>query len=207
MEFHGFTDEDFDVFFIDGLDARMEALKEKIRPKLDSLGQYFAPQLSALAGDEMFMHVAKHARRTKNPPNDTWVAFANNPRGYKMLPHFQIGLWETNLFIWFAAIYECPQKELIGEKLEKNIEQIMSHIPNDFVWSTDHTKPSAVSHAQLSKDQLRVYFQNLQSVKKAEILCGYVIDRNTAVNMKADELIDKIDNVFKKLIPLYELIK
>lgn len=75
MEFKGFTNEDFDVFIIDGLEARMEALKETIRPKLEALGQHFAPTLSALTGDEMFVHVAKHARRTINPPKDTWVAF------------------------------------------------------------------------------------------------------------------------------------
>ena len=91
MEFGGFTNEDFDVFLIDGLEARMDALKTTIRPKLEQLGAYYAPSLSALTGDEMFVHVAKHARRTINPPKDTWVAFANNPRGYKMLPHFQIG--------------------------------------------------------------------------------------------------------------------
>ena len=42
------------------------------------------------------MHVAKHARRSVNPPIDTWVAFAPNKRGYKMLPHFQIGLLGIN---------------------------------------------------------------------------------------------------------------
>lgn len=43
MEFKNFTNEDFDVFLIDGLEARMEALKETIRPKLEFLGQYFSP--------------------------------------------------------------------------------------------------------------------------------------------------------------------
>ncbi|WP_397261357.1 DUF1054 family protein [Peribacillus simplex] len=32
--------------------------------------------MSVLTGDEMYPHVAKHARRKVNPPNDTWVAFA-----------------------------------------------------------------------------------------------------------------------------------
>lgn len=207
MEFLGFSNEDFDVFLIDGLEARMDALKEKIRPKLESLGQHFAPTLSTLTGDEMFIHVAKHARRTKNPPNDTWVAFGSNPRGYKMLPHFQIGLWNTHMFIWFAVIYECPQKKIIGSKLENNINQIMSMVPKDLVWSTDHTKPSATVHTQLSKEQLQSFFQSLQTVKKAEILCGYEIDRNTAVNMKPTALLDQIDKVFKKLVPIYNMVK
>jgi uncharacterized protein YktB (UPF0637 family) len=207
MEFSGFSNEDFDVFLIDGLESRMEALKETIRPKLEILGHYFAPTLSALSGDEMFIHVAKHARRTKNPPNDTWVAFANNSRGYKMLPHFQIGLWNTHLFIWFAVIYEAPQKQTIGEQLKKNINDIYMHTPKDFVWSTDHTKPGFIAHGNLSKDQLFGYFQNLQTVKKAEILCGYTIDRTTAVNMKPTELLEQIDLVFRNVMHLYTYIK
>lgn len=206
MDFNGFSQADFDVFLIDGLDGRMEALKERIRPKLESLGRHYTPALSVLTGNEMFAHVAKHARRTKNPPKDTWVAFANNPRGYKMLPHFQIGLWYTHMFIWFAVIYESPEKETFGRKLEKNIDQIISSIPEDFVWSVDHTKPVSYKHGQLSKDQLRSFFQKLQTVKKAEILCGFQIDRDEAVHMEASELLKKMDYVFNKTIPLYELL-
>src|SRR3954462_14851465 len=121
MDFGGFTTEDFNVFLIDGLEARMEALKNTIRPKLEQLGEYFAPTISAITDDEMFIHVAKHARRTINPPKDTWVAFSNNSRGYKMLPHFQIGMWNTHLFIWFAVIYEAPQKNVIAESFSKKL--------------------------------------------------------------------------------------
>ncbi|NHM29639.1 YktB family protein [Neobacillus terrae] len=205
MDFTGFTHDDFDVFTIDGLDARMDAIKGKIRPKLESLGDTFGPVLSVMAGDEMFVHVAKHARRTVNPPKDTWVAFANNPRGYKMLPHFQIGLWETHLFIWFAVIYESPQKEKIGEAFEKHIDSLYSKIPGRFSWSSDHTKPGAVKHSELSKEDLAALFKRLKTVKKAEILCGLQIDRDEVVKMGPSLLLKEIDNVFRKLLPLYKL--
>ncbi|WML49396.1 DUF1054 domain-containing protein [Neobacillus sp. PS3-34] len=205
MNFTGFTEDDFNVFTIDGLDARMDALKDKIRPKLNSLGEYFAPTLSVLTGDEMYIHVAKHARRTVNPPKDTWVAFASNPRGYKMLPHFQIGLWETHLFIWFAVIYESPQKQQIGEKLTKNINKFYKEIPGNFCWSSDHTKPDAVKHSELSKKELIALFQRMKTVKKSEILCGLQIDRDTVVKMGPSMLLQEIDNVFRKILPLYKM--
>lgn len=91
----------------------MEGIKELIRPKLETLGQHFAPSLSLATGEEMFYHVAKHARRTVNPPKDTWVAWAGDKRGYKKHPHFQVGLWGTHLFVWYAVIYESPFKEEI----------------------------------------------------------------------------------------------
>ncbi len=109
--FSGFHQEDFDVFAIDGLDQRMDAIKTIVRPKLEALGHHFAPVLSLKTGDEMFFHVAKHARRTVNPPKDTWVAWANDKRGYKKHPHFQIGLWQTHLFVWYAVIYEALKRK------------------------------------------------------------------------------------------------
>ncbi len=205
MLFSGFSNEDFDLFKIEGLEPRMEELIRRVRPKLDFLGNHFTPSLTALTGQEMFAHIAKHARRTVNPPNDTWVAFANNKRGYKMRPHFQIGLWESHLFIWFAVIYECPEKLEIGNKLKSNIDRIFENTPENFYWSIDHTKPEALSHQQLSKKDLSVIFKRLQEVKKAEILCGYQIPREQAVEMSSEELLNKIDWVFNNLIQLYDL--
>ncbi|MGG3466517.1 DUF1054 domain-containing protein [Neobacillus pocheonensis] len=205
MEFKGFTNEDFDVFKIDGLEARMEALKETIRPKLEVLGQHFAPILSALTGDEMFVHVAKHARRTINPPKDTWVAFANNSRGYKMLPHFQIGLWNTHLFIWFAIIYEAPQKEIIAERFTKKINKLFKETPKDYAWSGDHMKPDTVIHGNLSKKELQSLIDRFQNVKKAELLCGYTINRESLIEMGPDGLVHKIEEVFKQVAPLYKI--
>lgn len=205
MSFSGFSNADFDVFKIDGFGQRMDALKENIRPKLEILGTHFAPTLSSLTGNEMYAHVAKHARRTVNPPNDTWVAFATNSRGYKMLPHFQIGLWETHLFIWFAVIYEAANKEEFGKKLEKKVNTIYKETNPKFVWSGDHTKPNAFLHKDLSKSELQALFERLQTFKSAEILCGYHIPREETVNMSGNVLIDRIDDVFNELLPLYKM--
>jgi len=205
MKVTGFKEEDFQVFSISGLDERMEALKTTIRPKLEELGTHFTPTLSSLTGDEMFYHVAKHARRTKNPPKDTWVAFAANKRGYKMLPHFQIGLWETHLFIWFAVIYESPIKAAFGEKLKSEFANIKDTIPNSFVWSGDHTKPDAVKHSELSNEEFLSLFNRLIEVKKAEILCGVHLEKEEVISMSWQQLLHKIDETFRKLIPLYQL--
>lgn len=203
--FLGFSNEDFDLFTIDGLDQRMEELIRTVRPKLELLGNHFTPSLTALTGQEMFHHVAKHARRTKNPPKDTWVAFANNSRGYKMLPHFQIGLWESHVFIWFAVIYECPRKEEIGKIFIDQLDSIQSSIPKDFVWSLDHTKPEVISHQHVNSEQLLTMFERLNKVKKAEILCGYQIPRTDAVQMSPEAILKQCQFVFEKLTPLYSL--
>ena len=87
----------------------MEALNKHVRPQLHELGEYFSQYLEATTGEVFYPHVAKHARRSVNPPKDTWVAFATNNRGYKMLPHFQIGLLKTN---YLSCMVLCTKQKI-----------------------------------------------------------------------------------------------
>ncbi|CAG9619868.1 YktB family protein [Sutcliffiella rhizosphaerae] len=206
-KFNGFKKKDFDVFKVKGLEERMEALKVQIQPKFELLGEYFSPSLTAMTGDEIHYHVAKHARRTINAPKDSWVAFANNQRGYKMLPHFQIGLWETHVFIWFAVIYEAPMKEEYGEALLKDVKKIRKEIPSNYVWSKDHTKPEVIPQSDLTEEQHKELFKRLKTVKKAEILCGIQIPMEEAIKLSGDETIARIEEAFQTLRGLYNLSK
>ncbi len=84
------TPGDFKVFAIEGFAPRMEALKTSLRPKLTALAGRLVDQVGELTGHTLYVHVAKHARRTVNPPPETWAAFASASRGYKKLPHFAL---------------------------------------------------------------------------------------------------------------------
>ncbi|WP_232698333.1 YktB family protein [Brevibacillus daliensis] len=203
--FTGFHQDDFNVFAIEGLDQRMEAIQNQIRPKLTYLGEHFASQFSLATGDEFFFHVAKHARRTVNPPKDTWVAWANDKRGYKKHPHFQIGLWGTHLFVWYAVIYESPWKVEIGGRMEQQLKHIQSLVPDHYHWSPDHMKPESTSQLELGEAGLRNLVTRLQNVKKAELLCGITIDRNDPVLQDKDALLARLTETFDVLTRLYVL--
>src|SRR5690606_32833899 len=139
MNLQGFQHKDFETFLINGLDERMEAIRDRIQPKFKEIGTELVDHLSTKLGNEMFLHIAKHARRTVNPPKDTWLAIANNKRGYKKHPHFQLGLFDDHLFIWLAYIYELPNKENIAQKFIDQFNDL-KQLPGDFVISLDHTK-------------------------------------------------------------------
>jgi len=203
--FAGFDAEDFDVFAIPGLEARMAALIERVRPKLHALGDRLAPSLTLLCGEEMFPHVAKHARRTVNPPQDTWVAFANNKRGYKAHPHFQIGMWQSHLFIQFAVIYESPNKSVFAGHALKALDEIRSIVPPHYVWSGDHMNPAATRHDALQPDELETLFRRLASVKASEVLCGIHIDRCDALLSDGEALLARAERTFETLMPLYRM--
>ncbi|ANY72076.1 hypothetical protein BBD41_05415 [Paenibacillus ihbetae] len=203
--FTGFNDQDFDVFSVPGLEARMEALIERVRPKLELIGAELAPLVSALAGEDMYVHVAKHARRKVNPPIDTWVAWAANKRGYKALPHFEVGLFGTHLFVIFAIIYESPNKAVFAANLETKLKKTIKALPDHFYWSMDHMNPEGTLHQAMSQGDFEKLIHKLKEVKKAEVMCGLRIPREEAVKLSGDKLLEKVQETFETLLPLYKM--
>ena len=199
------TQSDFDVFTIEGLDHRMDALKTIVRPKFEALGNHFSGYFSAKTGEEFFAHVAKHARRTINPPKDSWVAFAPYKRGYKSLPHFQIGLWNSHLFIVVAIIYEAPQKAVMANRLLNSIEAF-HELPDDFIISGDHWSPEAIPLKDALDGKLNELLVRLRDVKKGEFLVGRHIPREQCINLSSEEFLNITEDTFEKLLPIYEII-
>ena len=196
-------EKDFEVFQIEGLENRMTALIENVRPKFEELGKQYSLYFSGVLGDEFFNHVAKHARRSVNPPKDSWVAFAPYKRGYKALPHFQIGLWGTHLFIIVAVIYEAPDKVAIAERLLQQMS-LFKKLPDDFIVSGDHMKPEAFSLREVNQEGVEELLTRLRDVKKGEFLVGRHIPKEEAVKLTEKELFDLVENTFEQLLPIYK---
>lgn len=205
MTFPTFNQEDFDVFTIPGLEPRMEALIRLVRPKLTQLGEELAPFLSAHCGEPMFPHVAKHARRTINPPADTWVAWANNKKGYKAHPHFQLGMWSTHVFVQFAVIYESGNKEVFARHLEERLSEVRSAIPGHFRWSIDHMQPGSTIHGEMEEDDFAQMIDKLKRVKKTEALCGIHIERNDPMLNDPGRFAEAVKHTFEQVMPLYRI--
>jgi len=205
MAFSGFAKEDFEVFEIPGLEPRMNALISRVRPKLTELGIELSPVLSVLCGEEMFPHVAKHARRTVHAPNDTWVAWGPNKRGYKALPHFQVGMFHTHLFVVFAIIYESENKHIFAKALTGQLANIRKELPGNFFWSTDHLDPRGIPQEDMSDSQFAELSRKLREVKKGEVTCGLRLDKDDPLLKNGKALIHVIQETFETLLPLYRL--
>lgn len=201
----GFTEHDFESFSIAGLEARMTAIQTRIQPKFKELGNVLSGDLSALSGNEMFLHIAKHARRKVNPPKDTWMAICHDKRGYKKHPHFQVGLFDDHVFIWFALIYEVPNKKQIAEALLDNLDTIYETIPNDFVISLDHMKKEASKTKDLDKEDLEKMLLRFRDVKKAEFLVGRHVQSNDPILNDGDQFLNLAKSTLETLMPLYRL--
>ena len=70
----------------------MAVIRTRIRPKLEAIGHSLVPGVSRATGAPSYAHVARHLRRTVNPPDDTWVALGPEARGYKKAGHFKVAV-------------------------------------------------------------------------------------------------------------------
>lgn len=202
MPFKGFIKKDFQTFTIDGLDERMEAIRERIQPKFQAIGDALVDDLSAITENEMHVHIAQHARRTVNPPQDTWMAFCHNKRGYKQHPHFQIGLFDDHLFVWLAYIYELPNKQEMADSFLQHIDDIKGAIPGSYVVSLDHTKKDATAIKDLD---LKTSLERFHNVKKAEFLIGRNFRADDPLLKDGKAFLKEIKNTFETLSPIYKL--
>lgn len=196
----------FDALTVPTLEGRMEAIKQQIRPIFRTFSEHIAPLLSIWTQEEMFVHIAKHARRTVHPPQDTWVAMAHDARGYKKHPHFQFGLWSTHAFFWLALIYESPAKQPFAMRLLDHLTVIEKHIPETFVWSWNHMDPSYVPHRDLTSKDLEEALKRADRVKSAEVLIGRILPKEEALKNHVD-LFNFGEETFQTLVPLYRLAR
>lgn len=202
MHFEGFTQNDFDTFTIEGLSERMEAIQERIQPKFRAIGEPLTKDLSMMLDNEMHLHIARHARRKVNPPNDTWLAISNNKRGYKQHPHFQVGLYDDHLFIWLAFIYELPNKQKIATTFIEHLDDILRIVPSHYVVSMDHMKKDKESIAEID---LKSALERFHNVKKAEFLIGRHVASNDLLLKDGQSLYEVAKETFETLLPLYTL--
>ncbi|WP_439644192.1 YktB family protein [Halalkalibacter hemicellulosilyticus] len=204
MNMNGFTKKDFRVFQLEGLGERMTAIQNQIQPKFQDIGSQLTTDLSMMIGNEMYLHIAKHARRKVNPPNDTWLAIADNKRGYKKHPHFQLGLFDDHLFIWLAFIYELPAKSAIANRFLNELD-LFSTLSNDIVVSLDHMKKDAKPLASFSEEELKQSLIRFRDVKKAEFLVGKHLTPNDEVVQDKEKLVEYTKHTYEELLPLYQL--
>jgi uncharacterized protein YktB (UPF0637 family) len=57
----------------------------------------------------------------------------------------------------------------------------------------------------MSEEDFARLIDKLKQVKKAEVMCGLRIPREEAVKLEGDELVQKVQETFETLLPLYKM--
>lgn len=195
-----FNQEDFAVFDDLTLAGRLAKVRSVIDPKFEAL----APAIIETMGQTkpVYGHVAKHLRRFKNPPMNTWIAFSGNPRGYKMAPHIMLGFWDDRLFIWLAVLAEAKERQRLTPVLAGMLPQFTT-LGADYEISQNHmAKPVA----DLTLRNLEKQLEHYQTVKQADFLVGRQWFKNDPIFDDPDQLRATLLQTFAELAPFYETL-
>jgi uncharacterized protein YktB (UPF0637 family) len=199
-----FDTGDFDVFRIRDFPARMAAIQQRIRPKLEALGQEMAQEISRLVGGEAHSHVAKHARRTVNPPADTWVAFCADRRGYKKHPHFKVAISTNCLRFLFEIGPEFHDKTQWSALWRKKASNLLPKGP--YVWfRNEHDEEPAGKLQGLSGRGIERLADDLIKRRDGQIVLGKIAPKEATLGWDAKEYSRQAIATFRAFSSLYHL--
>lgn len=196
-----FTEKSFTVFEVDGLDERMAAIRQEIQPTFQQLDEVFQQVLEPLLDEKLFTHIAQHRRRTTYPPENTWSALSRQKRGYKMEPHFQLGIWPDYVFMWLSCIDQPKEEQAIAQVLLDN-QQLFQQLSPDFVLSGDHTKSKV---EELSPENTERLLKRFRDVKKGEFQVGRIIEKDSPLWKNPDAAQAFMVETYQQLVPIYQL--
>lgn len=192
-----YQDCDFTIFADPTLSGRLAKIRTNLDPKFLATVAALQPQLADV-GVPVYPHVALHRRRTKNPPPDTWVALSTSKRGYKMLPHFELGLWDDRLYIWLVVLQEARERTALLKRVRP---QILAGLPDNFEWADDHTDKT--NHYPLTRQGI-AQLMATQDRPHAEWLVGRTFARGSGFfhGTAAQQLLT-IQTTIAALVPVY----
>ena len=208
MAFDGFTEKDFQVFAIPDFAGRMAAIRKQIQPKLYALAEEIGPKLKAVAGSDIFPHVAKHMRRTVNPPDDTWVAFGPEKRGYKKAQHFKMAISRHCIRFLFEVGPEYADKAKWAERCHREDGRLAAALKkgSGLGWyKNEHDEEPAALLASLSPQEIEGLAGELTRRKDGQLVFGRRLDQAEVVRQTPQGFARAALATFAGLSPLYRL--
>ncbi|ALB28680.1 DUF1054 family protein [Companilactobacillus heilongjiangensis] len=190
-----FDKNDFKVFEDMTLPGRLGLIRANLDPKFEEIGAELIRRLEAEYQQQFFMKIAKHQRRTRNPPPDTWLAINQDKRGYKKSPHLELGLWPDRYFITFSLLADIKGRPGYYPILKEYQDTI---ITEGWGVSNDHTSSEMRPASDLDKVIARY-----EKVKSSDLVIGYELKADDPVVVKGEYdqlLIDKFMQLSKLMV-------
>ncbi|HEX4211508.1 MAG TPA: DUF1054 family protein [Candidatus Binataceae bacterium] len=199
----GFTAVDFDVFKVEGFSERMQQIYEHVRPKLIRLGDELAPELARRLHMEFFPHVAKHARRSVNPPPETWAAFGPSPKGYKRYGYLALCISGAGVHARAVVKAEADNRPEIGQKIAARTSQLIKDFKGTKLAPYGKWNFKEVPQGEPADKELFASLAVALGKKTGGIDVGYGWNVKQAIKLDRAELLD----AFRELEPLYRLLR
>jgi uncharacterized protein YktB (UPF0637 family) len=186
----------------------MTEIRTRVRPKLEAIGHSLAPSVSRATGAETFPHVAKHARRTVNAPDDTWVAFGPDARGYKKHCHFKVAVSRNTVRFLFEVGPEHGDKKRWASAWKKNaprLAPVLRRVRGLAWFKNEHDEDAAAPLAELSTERLGDLADELTRTRDGQLVLGRAIPAAEAARWTDAQYRTAALETFRALAPLYRL--
>jgi uncharacterized protein YktB (UPF0637 family) len=208
MPVAAFNAADFRVFDVKGFHPRMGEIRARIRPKLTAMGHSLLPAVSRATGGPAFPHVAKHARRTVNPPDDTWVAFGPDTRGYKKHCHFKVAVSRHCVRFLFEVGPEHADKKRWGSAWKRSagkLAPVLRRVRGLAWFENEHDEEPASSLGDLALERLLGLADELTRTREGQVVLGRVVAAEEAARWTEAQYRSVALETFRTLAPLYRL--
>jgi uncharacterized protein YktB (UPF0637 family) len=203
-----FNAADFRVFDVKGFQSRMGEIRVRIRPKLEAMGHSLLPAVSRATGGPAFPHVAKHARRTVNPPADTWVAFGPEVRGYKKHCHFKVAVSRHCVRFLFEVGPEHADKRRWGAAWRRSagkLGPVLRRIRGLAWFENEHDEEPVAPLIDVPVERLAQLAEELTRTRDGQIVLGRVVAAEEAGRWTEAQYRNAALETFRALAPLYRL--
>ena len=203
-----FGANDFKIFDVKGFQPRMAELRERVRPKLEAFGHSLGPAIARTTGTEVFRHVAKHARRTVNPPDDTWVAFAADPRGYKKHCHFKVAVSRNCVRFLFEVGPEHADKRRWVAAWKKNstkLGPVLRRMKGLAWFKNEHDEEPAAPLGDLTLEALGALGDEVIRARDGQLVLGRQVPAAEAARWTEAQYRTAALETFRALSPLFRL--
>ena len=199
----GFTPVDFEVFKVDDFSERMQQIYAHMRPKLLRLGDELAPELGRKLHLEFFPHVAKHARRTINPPPETWAAFGPSPRGYKRYGYLSLCISGVGLHARVVVKSEADDRPAMARNLTAHAAQLIKEFKGSPLARYDKWDFARLPGNQRVDPELIDTLAANVGKKTGGLDLGFGWNLKESLRLDRAELLD----AFRELAPLYRILR
>jgi len=163
-----FDKNDFEVFKDMTLPGRLNLIKTNLDPKFEVFGSELQKSLEKEYQQKFYMKIAKHQRRTKNPPPDTWLAINQDKKGYKKTPHMELGLWPDRYFITFSLLADIKNRSAYYPILKKYQNKIISE-----GWSVSNDHTSSLLKPATELPAVMAHYEKVQS---SDLVIGFELN-------------------------------
>lgn len=199
----GFTSADFEVFNVQGFSERMEELYAHVRPRLLRLGDELAPELARKLHLEFFPHVAKHARRTVNPPPETWCAFGPSQRGYKRYGYLALCISSIGLHARLVVKPEADNRPRIAEGIKRKASELARSFKGVKLGRYQGWDFQDLPEPVAGDEKLWVELADALGKKSGGIDIGFGWKTRAALRLDRGELLD----AYRELEPVYRICR